>query len=78
MKTFDAKNCKKGIKVSSKFKAIMLKEIWNRFSINDRNFINSLKNYYDVNGFLSNKQYNCIAKLYDKHIDNYTEFQEVN
>lgn len=76
MKTFDPKNCKKGIKVSSKFKAIHLKEIWNRFPMNQRTFIHSLKDYYDINGFLSNKQYTCLETLYLTHIDNYTEFQE--
>lgn len=76
MKTFDPNNCKQGIKVESKFKALFLKVIWNKFNLSDRNFISSLKNYYDVNGFLTNAQYKCITNKYDKHIEKYTEFQQ--
>lgn len=76
MKTFDPKNAKTGIKVNSKFKALFLKEVWNKFNLSDRNFISSLKNYYDVNGFITNGQYKFLALKYDKHIEHYTEFQE--
>lgn len=78
MTTFNPKNAKSGIKVESKFKALFLKVIWNKFNLSDRNFICSLKNYYDVNGFITNAQYKCIARKYDQHIENYTEFQQEN
>ena len=76
MITFDPKNAKTGIKVDSKFKALFLKVVWTKFNLSDRNFLSSLKNYYDVNGFISNAQYKCLSSKYDFHIEKYTEFQK--
>lgn len=76
MKIYDPKNCVKGPKVMSKFKAMFLKQIWKHLLLNDRNFLCSLRNYYDVNGFLTKKQYECLVKFYDNHIEKYAEVQK--
>ena len=52
MKTFSTPNTRTGLKVKSKLNALK-KEIWNNFLLADRNFISGLKNYYDVNGFVT-------------------------
>lgn len=75
MRSFDSKNCVKGPKVSSKFKAMFLKQVWKHLLLTDRNFLSSIKNYYDVNGFLTKKQYQCLEKFYESYIDKYTESQ---
>lgn len=76
-KTYEPKNCVKGIKVTARFKAIFLKEVWRKLNLTDRNFMSGLKNYYDVNGFLTINQYNYLKQKYDLHIDKFTEFQTV-
>ena len=78
MKTFMPKEAKSGIKVESKLKALYLKKVWNKFNLSDRNLLSSYKNYYDVNGFLANHQYKCLVKMYEEHVENYTEFQQEN
>jgi len=75
MKTYNTKNCTTGVRVTSKFKALMLAKVWKMFLLQERNFICSLKNYYDVNGYLTNKQYNVLSKMYDNYIEKYTEKQ---
>lgn len=77
MDTYQQNSCTKGIKVTARFKALFLKQVWNKFNLSDRNFLSSLKNYYDVNGFLPNNKYNRLKQLYDLHIDKFTEFQTV-
>ena len=76
MKTFSTPNTRTGLKVKSKLNALLRKEIWNNFLLADRNFISGLKNYYDVNGFVTLKQYECITMLYIKHVENKTVIQK--
>ena len=76
MKTFSTPNTRTGLKVKSKLNALLRKEIWNNFLLADRNFISGLKNYYDVNGFVTLKQYKCITTLYIKHVENKTVIQK--
>lgn len=75
MKSYDPVNCKKGIKVESKLKALFLKKVWNKFNLSDRNFLCNIKNYYEVNGFITNAQYDCLMRKYVYHIERCTEFQ---
>ena len=76
MKTFSTPNTRTGLKVKSKLNALLRKEIQNNFLLADRNFISGLKNYYDVNGFVTLKQYECITTLYIKHVENKTIIQK--
>ena len=54
----------------------MTASVWKHFDLGKRNFISGMKNYYDINGFLSDKQYTWLGKLYDSFVERYTE-QEI-
>ena len=75
MKTYNNANHVRGIKVSSKFRALFRRAVWTKFNLSDRNLLSSYKNYYDVNGFLTIPQYNILIKKYENHIENATEYQ---
>lgn len=76
MITYDTKNCVKGPKVHSKLRGVFYKEVWKHLLLKDRNFMSSLKNYYEVNGFLTLKQYKYLEKFYNDYVDKFTEVQE--
>lgn len=68
-------NIKTGLKVTTKLKALLLKEVWNLFPLSTRNMLSSYDNYYDCNGFITNKQYEVLCILYNKYIESKTEIQ---